>query len=107
MSESDPPIEIRFDEDGRMWVVEMRDYPNGPADGESPKSRISILTDQDQDGLFETSVVFADNLLFANGLQPWKGGAFVTLAGEIAYLKDTDGDDRADVRESWYTGFDQ
>ena len=101
------PVAIRFDEDGRMWVVEMRDYPNGPQEGELPKSRISILQDHDGDGLFETAAVFADNLLFANGIQPWKGGVFVTMAGEVAYLKDTDGDGRADVAETWYAGFEQ
>lgn len=99
------PIALRFDEQGRMWVVEMRDYPHGPAAGESPRSRITILTDQDGDGYFETSTVFAEGLLFATGVQPWQGGAFVTLAGRIAYLKDTDGDGRADVDETWFTGF--
>ena len=101
------PVAMRFDEAGRMWVVQMRDYPNGPADGEPPQSRISILKDQDGDGHFEEATVFADQLLFANGIQPWKGGVFVTMAGEVAYLKDTDGDDRADVLETWFTGFDQ
>lgn len=101
------PVAVRFDEDGRMWVVEMRDYPHGPAAGEKPQSRIVVLDDEDQDGRFETSRVFADELLFATGLQPWRGGAFVTLAGRVAYLKDTDGDGRADQNETWYEGFTQ
>src|SRR5262245_46495652 len=65
------PIDIRFDEQGRLWVVEMRDYPHGPAAGEQPKSRISLLEDEDGDGFFETARVFADKLLFPTGLQPW------------------------------------
>ncbi len=99
------PVAVRFDEHGQMWVVEMRDYPEGPQDGEIPKSRISILNDCDGDGFFETASVFADNLLFANGLQLWKGGVFVTMAGQVAYMKDTNGDGRADVVDTWYTGF--
>lgn len=99
------PIAIRFDEDGRLWVVEMRDYPHGPPGGEPPLSKIRILTDEDGDGRFETSRVFADGLLFPTGLQPWKGGAIVTLAGEVVYLKDTDGAGRADQREVWFRGF--
>jgi putative membrane-bound dehydrogenase-like protein len=99
------PIAIRFDEDGRLWVVEMRDYPNGPPDGKKPLSRIVILTDADDDGRFETSRVFADGLLFPTGIQPWQGGVFVTLAGAVAYLKDTDGDGRADRHDVWYRGF--
>ena len=101
------PVAIRFDEAGRMWVVEMRDYPTGPTKDAPAGSRISILKDTDGDGFYETATVFADNLSFATGLQPWDGGAFVTLAGKVAYLKDTDGDDKADVNETWYTGFSQ
>ncbi len=101
------PVSIAFDEEGRLWVVEMSDYPNGPAPGELPKSRIKLLEDRDGDGRFETAHIFADKLLFATGLQPWRGGAIVTLAGEIAYFKDTDGDHKADLRETWFRGFVQ
>src|SRR6478609_778951 len=98
------PVAIRFDEDGRMWVVEMRDYPLGnPDKGGEPLSRIRVLEDKDGDGVFETARTFAEKLLFATGLQPWKGGVFVTLSGRLAYMKDTDGDGRADVDETWFT----
>ncbi|MEQ8790913.1 MAG: c-type cytochrome [Pirellulaceae bacterium] len=101
------PVAVRFDEDGRMWVVEMRDYPHGPGEGQRPQSRIKILEDADGDGRFEKVTVFADHLLFVTGVQPWRGGAFVTLAGRVAYMKDVDGDGRADTDETWYTGFAQ
>lgn len=99
------PVAIRFDEDGRMWVVEMRDYPHGPKPGEPPLSTIRILTDEDGDGRYERSRLFADHLLFPTGLQPWRGGVIVTLSGEVVYLKDTDGDGAADRRETWFRGF--
>jgi putative membrane-bound dehydrogenase-like protein len=99
------PVALRFDEDGRLWVVEMRDYPHPPEEGQPPKSRIRLLEDRDGDGRYETSTVFADELLFATGLQPWKGGVIVTISGKIVYMKDTDGDGRADVQEVWFTGF--
>lgn len=101
------PVAIRFDEFGKMWVVEMRDYPNGPAEGEKPKSVIKTLEDRDGDGVFETATVFADQLLFVTGVAPWRGGVIVTMAGEVAYMKDTDGDGKVDRRETWYTGFAQ
>ncbi|HLQ43869.1 MAG TPA: hypothetical protein VK137_04005, partial [Planctomycetaceae bacterium] len=109
------PVAIQFDELGRLWVVEMRDYPTGPenappplgGEGAKPLSRIKLLEDKDGDGRFETAYVFADNLLFATGVQPWDGGVIVTLAGGVAYFKDTDGDHKADVRETWFTGFAQ
>src|SRR5678816_806036 len=99
------PVAIRFDEDGRMWVVEMRDYPLGNPTGGEPLSRIRVLEDRDGDGKFETATTFADKLLFVTGLQPWKGGVFVTLAGRLAYMKDTDGDGRCDLDETWFEGF--
>ncbi|MCA9068483.1 MAG: hypothetical protein KDA84_06150, partial [Planctomycetaceae bacterium] len=99
------PVALAFDEYGRLWVVEMTDYPNGPAPGEPPRSRIRLLEDKDSDGFYETARTFADKLLFANGVQPWRGGVIVTMAGEVAYFRDEDGDGRADLRETWYTGF--
>ncbi len=110
------PVATRFDLQGRLWVVEMRDYPTGPqsADpsdstaGEHPPSfngTIRILRDLDQDGVYEHSVVFADHLVFPTGIQPWRDGVIVTLAGRIAYMADTDGDDVCNVKETWFTGF--
>ncbi|QDU94598.1 PVC-type heme-binding CxxCH protein [Lignipirellula cremea] len=99
------PVAIRFDEDGRLWVVEMRDYPNGPAEGQPGLSQIRLLEDVDGDGFYEKGTTFADELLFATGLQPYDGGLFVTVAGALLYLKDTTGDGRADHRRTWFTGF--
>src|SRR5438270_14093343 len=99
------PVAMQFDEDGRLWVVEMRDYPNGPPKGQPPQGRIRVLEDRDGDGFYEHSTVFADRLLFANGLMPWKGGVLVTAAPHIVDLKDADGDGKADKREVLYEGF--
>jgi putative membrane-bound dehydrogenase-like protein len=103
--EIESPVAMAFDEDGKLWVVEMRDYPNGPPKGQPPEGRIRVLEDRDGDGRYETSTVFADHLLFANGLLPWKGGVVVTAAPHIVYLRDTDGDGKADKREVLYEGF--
>ncbi len=99
------PVEIAFDEDGRLWVVEMLDYPNGPPPGEAPEGRIKVLDDDDGDGRYDRATIFAEHLLFANGLMPWRGGVIVTRAPEIVFLKDTDGDGKADQRERLYEGF--
>lgn len=99
------PVSIAFDSRGRLWAAEMSDYPNGPLPGERPRSRIRLLEDRDGDGRFETSHVFADGLLFATGVLPWRDGVIATLSGEIAWLADSDGDHRADVKETWFTGF--
>src|SRR5436189_3336067 len=49
------PVAMAFAPDGRLWVVEMRDYPNGPAAGQKPAGRIRILDDKDGDGFYETA----------------------------------------------------
>ncbi|MFO0950079.1 MAG: PVC-type heme-binding CxxCH protein [Isosphaeraceae bacterium] len=99
------PVAMCFDEDGRLWVVEMLDYPNGPAPGSPPEGRIKVLDDRDGDGRYETASVFAEKLLFANGILPWKGGLIVTQAPNILYLRDDDGDGKADRREVLFEGF--
>jgi len=99
------PIALSFDERGRLYVAEMRDYPLGPPEGSPPQSRINRLEDADGDGVFERSVAFAEELPFVTGLQPWKGGLIVTLAGAVEWLVDADDDGRCDRRESWFTGF--
>lgn len=100
------PVEMVFDEDGRIFVAEMVDYPDyHPPEGQPPRSRVSLLEDRDGDGVIDHSTVFADRLLHATSLLPWKGGLIVTSAPDILYLKDTDGDGKADQREVLFTGF--
>ena len=64
-----------------------------------------LLRDINGDGTFDESHVFADGLLWVAGIVPWKGGVFVTAPPDIWYLKDTNGDGKADVREKVFTGF--
>src|SRR5262249_41664169 len=99
------PVAAAFDEDGNLYVCEMRDYPYKPGPGQAPLGRVRLLRDTDGDGVFDTSTVFADNLLWAAGVVPWKGGVFVAAPPDIWYLKATDGDGKADVRRKVFTGF--
>lgn len=99
------PIAIAFDENGRMFVAEDIDYPYPPAKGESPRGRIRLLEDLDGDGRFETSTVFAEGLQYPSGIACHKGGVFVSAPPKIVYLKDTDGDKKADVNRVVYDGF--
>ncbi|MBI3417313.1 MAG: c-type cytochrome [Verrucomicrobia bacterium] len=96
------PVAMCWDADGRMFVAEMSDYPMGPAGG-----KIKLLEDRDGDGRYERVTVFADKLNFPNGVLPWNGGVLVTAAPDILFLKDTDGDGRADERRVILTGFGQ
>ncbi|MDX2032685.1 MAG: HEAT repeat domain-containing protein [Blastocatellia bacterium] len=99
------PVEMVFDENGRIYVAEMLDYPDDPPPGKPARSRIRLLEDNDGDGKYEKAVVFADQVLQVSGLLPWKGGLLVTAAPDIFWMKDNDGDGKADVRKVLYTGF--
>lgn len=94
------PVAIAWDEHGRMYVAEMRDYPVGPVGGS-----IRLLEDKDGDGRYETAHLFAEGLPFPNSVMPWKGGVLVSAAPDVLFLKDTDGDHKADERRVVLTGF--
>jgi putative membrane-bound dehydrogenase-like protein len=101
------PVAMCFDEKGRLFVCEMRGYPNGGVGtGTETRGRIKCLTDTDGDGFFETSHVFAEGLRFPMGLQPYRGGLFVAVAPDLLYLQDTKGVGKADRTRVAYTGFD-
>ncbi len=103
------PIYMAWDERGRAWVVEARDYPHGLLpEGEPGQSTIKICEDTDGDGRADKFTVFAEGLNLANALAFVDGGIIVAEARHMLFLKDTDGDDKADVREvilpGWGTG---
>lgn len=100
------PVAMAFDEDGRIFVAEMRGYPNGGvATGHITSGRIKVLEDSDGDGVYETSRVYAEGLRFPTGVLPWHGGLIVANAPDILYFEDTDGDGKADQKRVLYTGF--
>ncbi|NUM53813.1 MAG: c-type cytochrome [Candidatus Hydrogenedentes bacterium] len=96
------PVCVTWDEDGRMFAVEMRDYPSGAGGG-----TIRLLVDSDSDGYYETSTVFADGLSFPSSAVPWNGGIIVAAAPDLIFLKDGNGDGVADERRTLFTGFGQ
>jgi putative membrane-bound dehydrogenase-like protein len=99
------PIDMEFDEHGNIWVIEMRDYPFDERDGHEPTGRVRVLEDIDGDGRVDKSRVFADKLSWPTAIACWKGGVFVASAPHIYYLKDENGDGRADRREIVFSGF--
>jgi putative membrane-bound dehydrogenase-like protein len=100
------PVAMCFDEKGRLFVCEMRGYPNGGVGtGKETRGKIKCLEDRDGDGVFETSRVFADGLRFPMGITPYQNGLIVAVAPDILYLQDTDGDGQADKTTVLYTGF--
>jgi putative membrane-bound dehydrogenase-like protein len=108
------PVAAAYDEDGRLYVVEMSDYPHVKPENDRPFAentldpplgRLRLLTDRDGDGTFDTSVILAEALSWPTGIAVWKGGVFVAATPSIWYIKDADGDGRAEVREEVFRGF--
>ncbi len=98
------PVCMEFDADGNVYVVEMYDYPYRPEEGQE-RGRIVQLIDEDGDGRIDASRVFADKLMEATSILLWDGGLIVTAAPHILYLKDTDGDGKADMKRKLFSGF--
>lgn len=96
------PIAMSFDEEGRLYVVEMRDYSERR---DEQLGRIRLLEDRDGDGRFEHSSIFAEGLAWPTAVICYDGGVFVGATPNILYLKDSDGDGRADSSEVIFTGF--
>ncbi|WP_336514546.1 PVC-type heme-binding CxxCH protein [Pollutibacter soli] len=100
------PIYMNWDHRGRLWVVETVDYPNTVKDDQSQgDDRISILEDTNGDGQADKFTVFADKLNIPTSFTFYKDGIIVSQAPHFLYLRDTDGDDKADKRENLITGW--
>ena len=95
------PIAMAFDEDGRLFVIEMRDYSEHPDDH---LGQVRMLEDTDGDGRMDRSTLFAEKLSWPTAVICSQGGIFVGAAPDIRYLKDTDGDGKADVNKVVLTG---
>lgn len=99
------PIAINWSADGKLWVLEMGDYPLG-VDGEGRAGgAIRVLEDTNGDGRYDKATTFLDKLSYPTGIMPWRNGVLVACAPDIFYAEDRDGDGRADHREVLFTGF--
>ncbi|MGB3144413.1 MAG: PVC-type heme-binding CxxCH protein, partial [Maribacter sp.] len=100
------PIAMNWDERGRLWVIETVDYPNTVRNDDSiGDDKVKILEDTDGDGKVDKVTVFADKLNIPTSFTFYDGGIVVSQAPEFIFLKDTNGDDVADVRESVIEGW--
>jgi putative membrane-bound dehydrogenase-like protein len=101
------PVNFAVGADGRLWVVEMGDYPRGEDGQEKPGGRVKVLDDTDADGRYDKCSLFLDGLSYPNGVFPWRDGVLVSGAPAILFARDINGDDRADEVKELYAGFDE
>ncbi|MBT7982921.1 MAG: hypothetical protein HN584_10145 [Akkermansiaceae bacterium] len=98
------PIQIRWDSKGRLWVACSTTYPH-VYPGQEPKDKIVILEDTDGNGKADKSTVWADDLHIPLSFEFGNGGVFVSEEPDFSFLKDTNGDGKADLRLRTLTGF--
>jgi putative membrane-bound dehydrogenase-like protein len=99
------PIAMAWDERGRLWVLETKDYPSNKQPSGQGHDSLKILEDTNRDGRADKVTVFADKLSIPTGFVFTQGGVIVAHAPEFLFLKDTNGDDKADLREVRITGW--
>jgi putative membrane-bound dehydrogenase-like protein len=101
------PVAFDWSADGRLWVVEMGDYPLGEDGKGKPGGRVRVLEDTDKDGKYDKATIFLEGLVYPNGIMCWRDGVLISCAPDIFHAVDTDGDGKADQREVLFTGFDE
>ena len=98
------PIQIRFDARGRLWVIGSSVYPQIEP-GQKPDDKVLILEDTKHSGRADKTTVFADGLMIPTGLEVVENGCYLGHGTELLFLKDTDGDGKADERRVVLRGF--
>jgi len=100
------PMQLSFDDKGRLWVAVMPTYPHYRPGDALPNDKLLIYEDTDGDGRADKETVFADKLHLPIGFEFAPEGVYVSQEPNLVLLRDTDGDDKADVREIILSGFD-
>ena len=100
------PVQLSFDNKGRLWVACMPSYPHYRPGDRKPDDKLIILEDQNGDGRADKQTVFAKGLHLPLGFELAPEGVYLSQGTNFVLLQDTDGDDRADRKEILLSGFD-
>lgn len=100
------PVQLSFDNQGRLWVAVMPTYPHYRPGGPMPHDKLLIFEDTDGDGRADRQKVFADGLHLPIGFELAPEGVYVTQQPHLCLLVDDNHDDRADRMVRLLTGFD-
>ncbi len=100
------PVQLSFDNKGRLWVGVMPSYPHYRPGDSKPDDKLIILEDTDGDNKADTQTTFADGLHLTTGFEFAPEGVYISQGTHLVLLVDEDGDDRADRREVILSGFD-
>ncbi|MEZ6124875.1 MAG: HEAT repeat domain-containing protein [Planctomycetaceae bacterium] len=98
------PIQMNFDEAGRLWIVSSEVYPH-IRPGDEATDRVVVVQDTNHDGVSDSTHVFAEGLLIPTGIAPGDGGAYVANSTELLHFADADNDLKADSKRIVLSGF--
>ncbi|WPP51726.1 PVC-type heme-binding CxxCH protein [Catalinimonas niigatensis] len=100
------PVQLSFDNKGRLWVATMPSYPHYKPGDEKPNDKLIILEDTDGDGKADKQTTFADGLHLPVGFEIATEGVYISQGTNLKLYTDTDGDDKADNIQILLSGFD-
>ncbi len=100
------PVQMTFDDKGRLWVAVMPTYPHYKPGDAKPNDKLLILEDTDGDGKADRDIIFADSLHLPVGFELAEEGVYVSQGTNLKLFTDLDGDDRADTSIILLSGFD-
>ncbi len=100
------PVQLSFDNKGRLWVATMPSYPHYKPGDSKPDDKLIILEDVDKDGKADKQTIFADGLHLPLGFEFAPEGVYLSQGTNLILLKDTNGDDKVDEKEIILSGFD-
>jgi putative heme-binding domain-containing protein len=89
--------QLNIDNKGRVWISCMTTYPQWLPGAPKPNDKLIILDNLDAKGKAGKATVFYDKLICPTGFEFWNGGVIVVDEPRLIFLKDTDGDDKADL----------
>ena len=100
------PVQMSFDNKGRLWVAVMPTYPHYKPGDAKPNDKLIILEDTDGDHKADKQIIWADKLHIPVGFEFAPEGVYVSQGTNLKLYTDTDGDDKADKEEIIMSGFD-
>ncbi|MGV3659770.1 MAG: PVC-type heme-binding CxxCH protein, partial [Prosthecobacter sp.] len=100
------PMQLSFDDKGRLWVAVMPIYPHYRPGDAPPNDKLLIYEDTDGDGKADKETIFADKLHLPIGFEFAPEGVYLSQEPNLVLLRDTNGDDKADSTEIVLGGFD-
>ncbi len=100
------PVQLSFDDKGRLWVAVMPTYPHYKPGDSKPNDKILIIEDTNNDGKGDVCKTWADNLHIPVGFELAPEGVYVSQGTNLVLLSDTNNDDKADTKEIIFSGFD-